>query len=54
MPTFARSPWRLRVEGLVERTHELTYDALRALPRLELAGDESPRAAPRGSSTGGR
>src|SRR5207247_3904409 len=33
MPRFDRRSWRLRVDGMVERPVELTYDQLLALPR---------------------
>ena len=39
MPTFDRATWRLRIEGLVEQTAELTYDDLLALPRAEQVSD---------------
>jgi DMSO/TMAO reductase YedYZ molybdopterin-dependent catalytic subunit len=39
MPTFDRRSWRLRIEGLVERPLELTYDELLALPRSEQVSD---------------
>jgi DMSO/TMAO reductase YedYZ molybdopterin-dependent catalytic subunit len=35
MPRFNPQRWRLRIDGLVERPCELTYDELRALPRAE-------------------
>jgi DMSO/TMAO reductase YedYZ molybdopterin-dependent catalytic subunit len=35
MPTFDRSTWRLRVDGLVGRPLELSYDELLALPKAE-------------------
>ena len=35
MPTFDPATWRLRVDGLVGRPLELTYDDLRALPKSE-------------------
>jgi DMSO/TMAO reductase YedYZ molybdopterin-dependent catalytic subunit len=35
MPTFDRAGWRLRVDGLVGRPLELTYDQLLALPKAE-------------------
>jgi DMSO/TMAO reductase YedYZ molybdopterin-dependent catalytic subunit len=34
MPTFDPATWRLRIGGLVEQPHELTYDELRALPQV--------------------
>jgi sulfoxide reductase catalytic subunit YedY len=39
MPRFDARTWRLRIEGLVERPHELTYEELRALPRVEQVSD---------------
>ncbi|GIU94146.1 MAG: hypothetical protein KatS3mg012_0603 [Gaiellaceae bacterium] len=39
MPTFDRATWRLRIEGLVERPLELTYNELLALPRAEQVSD---------------
>ncbi len=39
MPTFDRRTWRLRIDGLVERPLELTYDQLLALPRAEQVSD---------------
>ena len=39
MPTFDRASWRLRIEGLVERPLELSFDELRALPRAEQVSD---------------
>lgn len=39
MPTFDRATWRLRIEGLVERPVELTYDDLVALPHAEQVSD---------------
>jgi DMSO/TMAO reductase YedYZ molybdopterin-dependent catalytic subunit len=35
MPTFDPASWRLRVDGLVRRPLELTYDQLLALPKAE-------------------
>jgi DMSO/TMAO reductase YedYZ molybdopterin-dependent catalytic subunit len=35
MPTFDRSRWRLRIDGLVTRPVEVSYDQLLALPRVE-------------------
>ena len=35
MPRFDPATWRLRIDGLVERPLELSYDELRALPRAE-------------------
>ena len=35
MPTFDPATWRLRIEGLVERPVELTFDQLLALPKAE-------------------
>jgi len=35
MPTFDPASWRLNVGGLVEQRLSLTYDDLRALPRVE-------------------
>jgi DMSO/TMAO reductase YedYZ molybdopterin-dependent catalytic subunit len=35
MPTFDRSTWRLRIDGLVQRPMELTYEQLLALPKAE-------------------
>lgn len=39
MPSFDPARWRLRIEGLVERPLELSYDELRALPRAEQVSD---------------
>ncbi|MBA3366741.1 MAG: molybdopterin-dependent oxidoreductase [Actinobacteria bacterium] len=39
MPSFDRATWRLRIEGLVERPVELSYDQLRGLPRAEQISD---------------
>jgi DMSO/TMAO reductase YedYZ molybdopterin-dependent catalytic subunit len=39
MPVFDPKRWRLRIEGLVERPVELTYEQLRALPRAEQVSD---------------
>jgi DMSO/TMAO reductase YedYZ molybdopterin-dependent catalytic subunit len=33
MPVFEPAAWRLKIGGLVEQPHELSYDALRALPQ---------------------
>ncbi len=38
-PTFDPATWRLRVDGLVERPLELTFDELRALPRAGQTSD---------------
>ena len=35
MPTFDPATWRLKIGGLVEQPVSLTYDQLRALPRVE-------------------
>ncbi len=35
MPTFDPRTWRLRIDGLVERPRELSYEQLRSLPRAE-------------------
>jgi DMSO/TMAO reductase YedYZ molybdopterin-dependent catalytic subunit len=35
MPKFDPRSWRLRIDGLVERPRELSYEELRALPRAE-------------------
>ena len=35
LPTFDQSTWRLNVDGLVSRRLSLTYDDVRALPRVE-------------------
>ena len=35
MPSFDRATWRLRVDGLVRRPLELSYDDLLALPKAE-------------------
>ena len=35
MPSFDPATWRLRVDGLVRKPLDLTYDDLRALPRAE-------------------
>jgi DMSO/TMAO reductase YedYZ molybdopterin-dependent catalytic subunit len=35
MPTFDSRTWRLRIDGLVERPRELSYEELRSLPRAE-------------------
>ncbi len=39
MPTFDAATWRLRIGGLVEQPHELTYDELRALPQVSEVKD---------------
>ena len=39
LPTFDRQAWRLRIDGLVERPLELTYDDLLALPRSQQVSD---------------
>jgi DMSO/TMAO reductase YedYZ molybdopterin-dependent catalytic subunit len=39
MPVFDPTRWRLRIEGLVERPGELTYDELLALPRAQQVSD---------------
>ena len=39
MPVFDPARWRLRIEGLVERPVELTYDELLALPRARQVSD---------------
>jgi sulfoxide reductase catalytic subunit YedY len=39
MPTFDRRAWRLRIDGLVERPVDITYDQLLALPRAEQVSD---------------
>jgi DMSO/TMAO reductase YedYZ molybdopterin-dependent catalytic subunit len=35
MPRFDPSSWRLEIDGLVERTHSLSYEDLKALPKAE-------------------
>jgi DMSO/TMAO reductase YedYZ molybdopterin-dependent catalytic subunit len=35
MPSFDPASWRLRIDGLVRRPVELSYDELRALPKAE-------------------
>ncbi len=35
MPVFNPATWRLKIGGLVEQPLSLTYDELRALPRVE-------------------
>ena len=35
MPVFDPASWRLSISGLVEQPTSLTYDELRALPRVE-------------------
>ena len=35
MPVFDPATWRLKIGGLVEQPVSLTYDELRALPRVE-------------------
>ncbi len=39
MPKFDPATWRLTVGGLVEQNVSLTYDELRALPRVEQVSD---------------
>jgi DMSO/TMAO reductase YedYZ molybdopterin-dependent catalytic subunit len=39
MPVFNPKRWRLRIEGLVQRPLELSYDELLALPRAEQVSD---------------
>lgn len=39
MPRFDPAQWRLQIDGLVERPLTLTYDELRALPRVEQTSD---------------
>jgi hypothetical protein len=39
MPTFDRRTWRLEVGGLVEHKLSLSYEDLRALPRVRSAMD---------------
>ena len=39
MPTFDPATWRLRIEGLVERPVELSFEELRALPQAEQVSD---------------
>jgi DMSO/TMAO reductase YedYZ molybdopterin-dependent catalytic subunit len=39
MPVFGPKRWRLRIDGLVERPVELTYDELLALPRARQVSD---------------
>jgi len=39
MPTFDPATWRLRIDGLVERPLEFTYEQLLALPRAEQVSD---------------
>jgi DMSO/TMAO reductase YedYZ molybdopterin-dependent catalytic subunit len=39
LPTFDPATWRLRIDGLVERPQELTYQQLLALPRAEQTSD---------------
>jgi len=39
MPTFDPRTWRLRVDGLVERPLELTYQQLLTLPRAQQTSD---------------
>ena len=38
-PRFDPVRWRLRIEGLVERPHSLTYDELLALPQVDQTSD---------------
>jgi DMSO/TMAO reductase YedYZ molybdopterin-dependent catalytic subunit len=35
MPVFDRATWRLKIAGLVDQPLSLTYDQLRALPRVD-------------------
>ena len=35
MPTFDRATWRLKIGGFVDQPLSLTYDELRALPRVD-------------------
>jgi hypothetical protein len=39
LPSFDPASWRLRIEGLVERPHELTDQELLALPRAQKTSD---------------
>ncbi len=39
MPKFDPATWRLRVDGLVENPLELSFDELRALPRVDQTSD---------------
>jgi DMSO/TMAO reductase YedYZ molybdopterin-dependent catalytic subunit len=39
MPKFDPASWRLKIGGLVEQPVSLTYDELRALPRVEQVSD---------------
>lgn len=39
IPHFDASTWRLRIDGLVERTVELSYADLRSLPRAQQVSD---------------
>jgi DMSO/TMAO reductase YedYZ molybdopterin-dependent catalytic subunit len=39
MPAFDPATWRLKIGGLVEQPTSLTYDQLRALPRVEQVSD---------------
>src|SRR3954467_12302416 len=39
MPKFDPATWRLKIGGLVEQPISLTYDELRALPRVEQGSD---------------
>src|SRR3954462_10813933 len=39
MPKFDPASWRLKSGGLVEQPVSLTYDELRALPRVEQVSD---------------
>src|SRR5437868_11641188 len=39
MPKFDPATWRLKISGLVEQPVSLTYDELRALPRVEQVSD---------------
>jgi len=38
-PTFEPATWKLRIEGLVERPVDLTWDELRGLPRAQQVSD---------------
>ena len=39
MPRFDPARWRLRIDGLVERPTTVSYDEVRALPRVEQTSD---------------
>src|SRR5207253_1886558 len=39
MPRFDPATWRLRISGLVDQPHELTYAELLRLPRTEQVAD---------------